>query len=248
MKINQSSSTAATQGATPSGKGQEGVKKPGGKQAFAELIGDRKTLDERKALRESRESLEQVSAPGDEDAEDALTELEDRVEKREAMREEQESLRAEHRQLERQADWLGHQEKFVETRSEMHKEEALVGDKTESIDADIGGLGLDLRPDLQLKEVAKSAESAPTQHIAREIVETLHVGHDAQARKIMLVDVQIPGKGNVRIRLRRQGDNIEVRMRTQDQDLARTLRAGRDELREAGQKKGVNFTSIEVVS
>ena len=83
--------------------------------------------------------------------------------------------------------------------------------------------------------------------VAREILNAVRVGEDATKRRVLFLDVTVPGQGDVRIRLRRDGDGMEVRMRADNDELARNLRSGSDELRERGRDEGINFTSVRVV-
>ena len=94
---------------------------------------------------------------------------------------------------------------------------------------------------------APRAAEPPVTQVAREIVEAVYVGQDSQQRQVIFVDVTVPGRGDVRIRLRRDGGGMEVRMRADNDALARTLQQGVRELREEGQKKDIEFTSIRVV-
>ncbi|MFU8803804.1 MAG: flagellar hook-length control protein FliK [Bradymonadaceae bacterium] len=246
MKINNSTSASGA-----AGKPGEGAQKVPPKKAFTEVLDGRKTPDEASRDAKVLGSLEDLEGK----------EIVDQVEEREVMREEEEALRFGERQVEKREGWRDDLQ-----RNEVKKEEPLLargqkeegpamGGPSKSREARaVEGRGEELQVkgvDIGAKETLKAEkteEPRPTQQVAREIVEALHVGHDSHARKVVLVDVHIPGKGNVRIRLRRQGDNVEVRMRTQNEDLARELRSGREDLREAGREKGVKFTSIEVVS
>ncbi|MFP4597539.1 MAG: hypothetical protein ACLFVJ_04755 [Persicimonas sp.] len=102
----------------------------------------------------------------------------------------------------------------------------------------------------------KADGAAPTQRsemreqvaqLAQKLVEKAHVGQDAAGRRIMLLDLQVPGRGNVRVRLRRRGDGFELRMRPENQELARDLRREREHFRESAAHSGVEFSSIEIV-
>ncbi len=94
---------------------------------------------------------------------------------------------------------------------------------------------------------AMQASSSPAMaEIVKKIVQAVRVGDDAQARRVVFLDVTVPGRGEVRIRLRRDGGGMEVRMRADNDALARTLQEGVAALREEGAKKGVQFTSVQV--
>lgn len=83
--------------------------------------------------------------------------------------------------------------------------------------------------------------------IARQIVKAVQVGEDAQARRVMFLEVTVPGHGDVRIRLRRDGGGMEVRMRADNDGLAQTLRQYSGRLRSGASEQGLRLTSIQVV-
>lgn len=95
-------------------------------------------------------------------------------------------------------------------------------------------------------EASRRSEPAMTE-VARQIVNAVRVGEDGQARRVVFLDVTVPGQGDVRIRLRRDGSGMEVRMRADNDALARTLQEGVGQLREKGREKDIQFTSIQVV-
>ncbi|WP_133621695.1 flagellar hook-length control protein FliK [Bradymonas sediminis] len=83
--------------------------------------------------------------------------------------------------------------------------------------------------------------------IARALVEKTHIGTDSAGRQVMLMELEVPGRGQIRVRLRRRGEGYELRMRPENQDLARDLRQERDTFRESAARNGVSFSSIEIV-
>lgn len=94
---------------------------------------------------------------------------------------------------------------------------------------------------------AAGTDRAEMAQLANKIVQAFYVGQDARAKKVVMMDVNVPGRGSVRVRLSKTGDSVDVRMRADNEDLARLLRAHREDLRESGASKGVNFANIEVV-
>jgi hypothetical protein len=84
--------------------------------------------------------------------------------------------------------------------------------------------------------------------ISRQIVDAVRQGNDQHQRQVVFVDAQVPGGGNVRIRLRRDGGAFEARMRADSDGLARTLRHHESELRDAADDSDVTFSSIDIVS
>lgn len=96
-------------------------------------------------------------------------------------------------------------------------------------------------------EMQRSEMREQVAELARKLVEKAHVGQDAAGRRVMLLDLQVPGRGNVRVRLRRRGEGFEVRMRAENSDLARDLRRERETFRQTAAERGVQFSSIDIV-
>lgn len=92
-----------------------------------------------------------------------------------------------------------------------------------------------------------ASQNTAIDEVARQVLNAVGVGEDAQARRVVFLDVTVAGQGDVRIRLRRDGGGMEVRMRADNDHLARSLRQGVDELRQRGSEAGVEMTSIQVV-
>ncbi|MFW5966335.1 MAG: flagellar hook-length control protein FliK, partial [Persicimonas sp.] len=82
--------------------------------------------------------------------------------------------------------------------------------------------------------------------LADKIVERAQIGRDEGGRRIMMLDLHVPDRGNVSVRLRQRGDGFEVRMRADNEDLARELRREREHFRQSASDNGVDFTSIEI--
>ncbi len=101
----------------------------------------------------------------------------------------------------------------------------------------------------QVEQAAPAAgtDRAEMAQLANKIVQAFYVGQDARAKKIVMMDVNVPGRGSVRVRLSKTGDSVDVRMRADNEDLAKLLRSHREDLRQSGASKGVNFANIEVV-
>lgn len=83
--------------------------------------------------------------------------------------------------------------------------------------------------------------------MAEQLVKACSVGHDARARKVMMLDVEVPGKGEMRVRLTRDGDGVNVRLRASDDATRTWLKAHQGNLRDEAAKQGVVFKRIEVV-
>ncbi|GEM_PF-6749701 len=94
---------------------------------------------------------------------------------------------------------------------------------------------------------SRGAENLETiRRLAGEVAKSLKVGVDAAKRQVVLMDVEIPGRGTVHIRLRRQGAKFDARFRADDHGLARMLRRHREDLRQAGDDAGVQFGELRV--
>ncbi len=94
---------------------------------------------------------------------------------------------------------------------------------------------------------AAGTDRAEMAQLANKMVQAFYVGQDARAKKVVMMDVNVPGRGSVRVRLSKTGDSVDVRMRADNEDLAKLLRAHREDLRESGASNGVKFANIEVV-
>lgn len=92
----------------------------------------------------------------------------------------------------------------------------------------------------------RGGEPERVRQIADEIVRAARVGRDAEGRDVLMLEVDLPGRGDLRVRLRRDGSGFETRFRTDDHRLARDLRENDDKLRESAARRGVELTDIEV--
>ncbi len=88
---------------------------------------------------------------------------------------------------------------------------------------------------------------AKVAELADKLVEKAQVGTDAAGRQIMLLDVEVPGRGKVHIRLRKRGGGFELRMRPENEEFARDLRHEREHFRQSAAEHGVDFSSIDIV-
>ena len=83
--------------------------------------------------------------------------------------------------------------------------------------------------------------------LANKLVRACQVGTDQQARKVMMLDVRVPGRGSIRVRLRQEGNGISVRMRADNDELKALLRKHQGAMRDAAHEQGVTFSRIDVV-
>lgn len=93
----------------------------------------------------------------------------------------------------------------------------------------------------------RAEQREQVEKIARALVDKAHIGTDISGRQIVMMELEVPGRGQIRVRLRRRGEGFELRMRPQNQELARDLRQDRGHFRQAAAKRGVTFSSIEIV-
>ena len=66
-------------------------------------------------------------------------------------------------------------------------------------------------------------------------------------RKVMMLDITVPGRGKVRVRLRREGHGVSVRMRADGEGLRALLRGQRAGMLDAARERGVRFSQLEIV-
>ena len=83
--------------------------------------------------------------------------------------------------------------------------------------------------------------------LAAEVAKSVKVGVDRAKRQVVLMDVEVPGRGTVHVRLRRQGATFHARFRADEHGLARMLRRHSGELRDAAEDAGVSFGELRVV-
>jgi hypothetical protein len=94
-------------------------------------------------------------------------------------------------------------------------------------------------------EVARAEE---LQQLADKLIDACHTGIDQQGRQVMMLDVQVPGRGSVRVRLRKQGDGVEVRMRADNPELGALLKARSGSLRDQLSSRSISISTLEVAS
>ncbi len=98
---------------------------------------------------------------------------------------------------------------------------------------------------------AEAAEAADAPRevdtVVQEMVEACYVGEDAQARKVVMLEIALPGRGMVRARIRREKDGIHVRLRAKDPSTKELLRSHKDELLQGAKARGVDLKGVDVV-
>lgn len=101
----------------------------------------------------------------------------------------------------------------------------------------------------------KTAPTAPTGGHRHEVTEALlakivnegYVTEDLKGRKVVLMRVDVPGRGAVNMRLWRRSTGVELRLRADDSKLASDIRQHRGALQSGARERGIEFSRIEVV-
>jgi flagellar hook-length control protein FliK len=98
---------------------------------------------------------------------------------------------------------------------------------------------------------AAAAPPAPSE-VMQQLVSAMAaegwVGADIHGRKVVMLNVQCPGRGSVRIRLRKEEAGVSVRVRADNDELSSLLHDHQDQLRDSLAKKGLALTNLEVVN
>lgn len=102
----------------------------------------------------------------------------------------------------------------------------------------------------------QTAQAQPTtgpqarHEVVERLIETMvsdgKLGEDASGRKVLMMDIQCPGRGNVRVRLWKKEEGIELRIRADNPELKSLIMMGRSELQSSAKERGVVFSKIEV--
>ncbi len=96
------------------------------------------------------------------------------------------------------------------------------------------------------------ATPAPPAQVMQQLVSAMAaegwVGADIHGKKVVMLNVECPGRGSVRIRLRKEETGVSVRVRADNDELSGLLETHQDQLRDAMSKKGLALANLEVVS
>ncbi|TXD36093.1 hypothetical protein FRC98_13285 [Lujinxingia vulgaris] len=84
--------------------------------------------------------------------------------------------------------------------------------------------------------------------IVEAMVKAAQVGEDAQGRKVMFLELDVPGRGTLRVRLLKEHDGYAVRMRASDEGLARELLSSQSEMVRGAGARGVRLNAVEIVT
>lgn len=98
---------------------------------------------------------------------------------------------------------------------------------------------------------ATAAPPAPPSEVMQQLVSAMAaegwVGADIHGRKVVMLNVQCPGRGSVRIRLRKEDAGVSVRVRADNDELSSLLQTHHEQLRDSMARKGLALTNLEVV-
>lgn len=82
--------------------------------------------------------------------------------------------------------------------------------------------------------------------LSRELVEACHVGQDQRQRKVVMLDIQLPGQGRIRARLRHSASGVEVRLRADTPALSALLKRHKGALHERARERGLHLSRVEI--
>lgn len=82
--------------------------------------------------------------------------------------------------------------------------------------------------------------------LVEKLVRSCQVGQDQKARRVMLMEVELPGRGTVHVRLQQQRQGVEVRFRARDEATAQLLRTHQGQLEEGLRGRGVEVNRISI--
>lgn len=105
------------------------------------------------------------------------------------------------------------------------------------------------RPAANVEQAARpERDRAEAVAVFHNMLERLQTSEDARARKTVVMQLDAGARGRVAVRIRRDGDAFEVRMRATDASFGDELRAHQGDLARAASKKGLRFSRVEVIS
>lgn len=268
MKV-QDGKPGALGAAQQAGKAAEPPPKAGGKLAGAEGLSFAALMLEGEARAEEGVGKQEAALRGERELSGLLGEREaalvevsaQSVERREVFGQEQEralarrtegdeaqgqaEARVELTELRAQVMEAPH---VVEAPAERRRGEEERGGEARPVEGVAGAGGAEAASVKEAAPTADTARAEEVRRLAEQLVESCQTGLDQQGRQVMMLDMQVPGRGCVRVRLRRQGDGVEVRLRADNPALGELLRARSGELRDGMAGRGVAISRLEVAS
>ena len=95
-------------------------------------------------------------------------------------------------------------------------------------------------------EQTQGADRADMQALVDKIVKACHVGKGERNKRVLLMTVEVPGQGEVHVKIERQRQGTAIRFRARDPALAQRLRTHAPRLQESLRAKGVGVTKLTV--
>lgn len=214
-------------------------------------LGERAMMSERDALEQtsivaSHRDLDGALHARDTRARDLDTRAQDTVDH--ARREDAEQRVTDHQEIV-QRDPAQHTAIARHTRAEAGEDDPL--GEGDALAAAAEAQGVDAPQDASPVEQAEQAGPASDAHetiarLSREIVEACHVGQDQRQRKVVMLDVQLPGRGRIRARLRHSASGVEVRLRADNPELSALLKRHKGALHERARERGLSLSRVEI--
>ncbi len=106
----------------------------------------------------------------------------------------------------------------------------------------------------QLQPVADVDATPITPHTDHEVVENLmtqmvedgQLTQDEDGRRVMLMRLNVPGRGDVRVRMWHKPEGLDLKLKATDASTERLLRTNADQLRQGLADRGVRLSKLEV--
>ena len=96
-----------------------------------------------------------------------------------------------------------------------------------------------------VSETTRSRRSEVAE-LAERIVDTARTGFDERGRKLLTLTVEVPGRGLLEIRMRKDGRHVRVELQADSPAFGRMLRRSRKELKHQSSQRGVILSSVKV--
>lgn len=146
----------------------------------------------------------------------------------------------------------GEKSGFTGAKSDQKFEELSPEDERALMKGSVPGIAPSPESDLAPVKSAQPLAPSQSKHEVTEkllatIVNDGYVTEDVKGRKVVMMQVDIPGRGTVNMRLWRRSSGVELRMRADDPKLASEIRRNRGQLESGARDRGIHFSSIEVV-
>lgn len=95
-------------------------------------------------------------------------------------------------------------------------------------------------------KTTRSEREQRIESIANEMVRAVRVGRDGQRRRVVMLELEIPGRGGLNVRMRRDGEGYDIRMRAERSALGAELKRGTSKMKGAMEERGVAVGSINI--